>query len=176
MEGDRDRRRRQRRCHHERCPQLRLCLRRGPGQERRGCQRRSRRDPRALWAIEGVIRGRDPHARLAARRDQTLPVMQALLSLWETELPRISGKSKLAEATARIFLRDGRADIDKNTFEPAQYGLFSDHHPQKGDFCWIGWRRSPRLASTTSTPSLVDRDRWVDEGIDALCVRRNFLL
>jgi transposase len=54
--------------------------------------------------------------------------VQALFDLWERELPRISGKSKLAEAirSARcqraallLFLDDGRAEIDSNIVERA---------------------------------------------------------
>jgi transposase len=54
--------------------------------------------------------------------------VQALFDLWERELPRISGKSKLAEAIryARShravlgpFLDDGRVEIDSNIVERA---------------------------------------------------------
>src|SRR6185437_7132087 len=55
-------------------------------------------------------------------------IVADLFKLWETELPRISGKSKLAEAiryaTSRReilgrFLLDGRIEIDSNTVERA---------------------------------------------------------
>jgi transposase len=51
-----------------------------------------------LWKIEEEIRGRDPAVRLTARRDRSAAIVADLFKLWETELPRISGKSKLAEA------------------------------------------------------------------------------
>ena len=81
-----------------------------------------------LWKIEEKIRGRDPAARLTARRHRSAAIVADLFKLWETELPRISGKSKLAEAiryaTSRRealgrFLLDGRVEIDSNIVERA---------------------------------------------------------
>ncbi len=83
---------------------------------------------RQLWAVEDEVRGQPPQARLAARRATSAAIVQALFDLWERELPRISGKSKLAEAIryARshrtalgLFLDDGRAEIDSNIVERA---------------------------------------------------------
>src|ERR1700677_2173903 len=51
-----------------------------------------------LWAVEDDVRGRPAEAWLAARRAASVPVVQSLFDLWERDLPRISGKSKLAEA------------------------------------------------------------------------------
>ena len=73
-----------------------------------------------LWAVEDEARGQPPEARRAARRATSVGIVQALFDLWERELPRISGKSKLAEAIryARsqraallLFLDDGRVEI-----------------------------------------------------------------
>jgi transposase len=81
-----------------------------------------------LWAIEDAVRGQSPLARLAARRATSAALVQALFDLWERELPRISGKSKLAEAiryarshrpALQLFLDDGRAEIDSNIVERA---------------------------------------------------------
>ena len=81
-----------------------------------------------LWAVEDDVRGQPPEARLAARRAASVAVVQSLFDLWERELPRISGKSKLAEAIryARshraallLFLEDGRVEIDSNIVERA---------------------------------------------------------
>ena len=81
-----------------------------------------------LWAVEDNARGQSPEARLAVRRATTAGIVQALFDLWERELPRISGKSKLAEAIryARshraallLFLDDGRVEIDSNIVERA---------------------------------------------------------
>jgi transposase len=81
-----------------------------------------------LWAVEDDVRGQSPEARLAARRAASVNIVQSLFDLWERELPRISGKSKLAEAIryARshrakllLFLEDGRVEIDSNIVERA---------------------------------------------------------
>ena len=83
---------------------------------------------RQLWAVEDEVRGQPPLARLAARKATSADIVQALFDLWERELPRISGKSKLAEAIryARShrtvlgrFLEDGRVEIDSNIVERA---------------------------------------------------------
>jgi len=82
----------------------------------------------ALWKIEGDIRGLAPAARMAARQQRSAAIVAELFDLWEMELPRISGKSKLAEAiryaTSRrkaleCFLIDGRVEIDSNIVERA---------------------------------------------------------
>lgn len=79
-----------------------------------------------LWKVEGDIRGRDPVVRMAARQDRSAAIVADLFKLWEKELPRISGKSKLAEAiryaTSRRavlerFLIDGRVEIDSSIVE-----------------------------------------------------------
>ena len=81
-----------------------------------------------LWAIEAEIRGKHPATRQAIRQARSAPVIGALFSLWHTELPRIRGKSKLAEAIRYAtrhraglerFLADGRLDIDNNPVERA---------------------------------------------------------
>lgn len=65
---------------------------------------------------------------MAARQDRSAAIVADLFRLWEKELPRISGKSKLAEAiryaTSRRaalerFLVDGRVEIDSNIVERA---------------------------------------------------------
>jgi transposase len=54
-----------------------------------------------LWEIEADIRGRDPETRVKARLERSAPIASTLFDLWERELPRLSGKSKLAEAIRR---------------------------------------------------------------------------
>ena len=82
-----------------------------------------------LWKIEEEIRGSDAAVRLTrASGARSAAIVAELFKLWETELPRISGKSKLAEAiryaTSRReilerFLLDGRIEIDSNIVERA---------------------------------------------------------
>jgi transposase len=65
---------------------------------------------------------------LKARQEKSGAIVAALFDLWDKELPRLSGKSKLDEAiryatSRRIalerFLSDGRIEIDSNTVERA---------------------------------------------------------
>jgi hypothetical protein len=81
-----------------------------------------------LWALEAFVRGKGPEARAVARQAVSAPIVAALFALWERILPRISGKSKLAEAlryamTRRKiferFLIDGRIELDSNIVERA---------------------------------------------------------
>ena len=51
-----------------------------------------------LWKLEAEVRGQDPEARAAARQAGSAPIVAELFLLWQKTLPRISGKSKLAEA------------------------------------------------------------------------------
>ena len=81
-----------------------------------------------LWKVEENARGKPPDARVAARRETATAIVADLFELWENALPRISGKSKLAEAiryaisrraTLERFLNDGRVEIDSNIVERA---------------------------------------------------------
>lgn len=79
-----------------------------------------------FWQIEDEIRGCNPEHRRAVRQQRTRPLLDALFALWARELPRLSGKSKLAEAiryalarraVLERFLDDGRIEIDSNIVE-----------------------------------------------------------
>ena len=81
-----------------------------------------------LWQNEDEVRGRPPEVRVELRRESSATVVADLFDMWEKELPRISGKSKLAEAiryalARRValerFLADGRIEIDSNIVERA---------------------------------------------------------
>lgn len=81
-----------------------------------------------LWQIEQTVRGQSPDARVAARQQASAAVVANLFDLWQQTLPRISGKSKLAEAiryavSRRViferFLTDGRIELDSNIVERA---------------------------------------------------------
>lgn len=79
-----------------------------------------------LYAIEKAVRGKPVEARATMREDQAKPIFDAL-ELWLAEqIPKISGKSKLAEAIryalgripkARAYLGDGRLELDNNICE-----------------------------------------------------------
>ncbi|TDW16357.1 transposase IS66 family protein [Rhizobium azibense] len=81
-----------------------------------------------LWQIEETVRGQGPDARAAARQEASAAVVADLFALWQQTLPRISGKSKLAEALRYAisrraiferFLTDGRIELDSNIVERA---------------------------------------------------------
>ena len=81
-----------------------------------------------LWAVEENVRGQSPQARMAARQETSAAVVADLFKLWQDTLPRISGKSKLADAIRYAlarrtaferFLADGRIEIDSNIVERA---------------------------------------------------------
>jgi hypothetical protein len=82
----------------------------------------------ALWALEDSVCGKDAGTRMKARQAESAAVVSGLFALWEKELPKLSRKSKLAEAiryalTRRVslerFLSDGRIEVDSNTVERA---------------------------------------------------------
>lgn len=81
-----------------------------------------------LWEIEETIRGQSPEARVAARQESSAAIVRDLFTLWQATLPRVSGKSKLAEALrytisrrdiVERFLTDGRVELDSNIVERA---------------------------------------------------------
>ncbi|EIM26209.1 IS66 family transposase [Microvirga lotononidis] len=82
----------------------------------------------SLWALEERVRGKDVGTRRQARQAESAAVVSGLFALWEQELPKLSRKSKMAEAiryalTRRAslerFLSDGRVELDSNTVERA---------------------------------------------------------
>jgi transposase len=81
-----------------------------------------------LWKLEGEVSGQDPITRAAARQAISRPIVAELFALCQQTLPRISGKSKLAEAvryaiarreTFERFLTDGLIELDSNIVERA---------------------------------------------------------
>ncbi len=63
-----------------------------------------------LWKVEDSVRGRDPQLRVSQSRQETsVAVVADLFELWQDALPRISGKSKLAEAIRYAHLTAGDA-------------------------------------------------------------------
>jgi transposase len=81
-----------------------------------------------LWKLEAEVRGQSPEARAVARQAVSSPIVADLFTLWQQTLPRISGKSKLAEALRYAiarreiferFLTDGLVELDSNIVERA---------------------------------------------------------
>jgi transposase len=79
-----------------------------------------------LYRIEAELRGLDPEARLAGRQERAKPVI-ADMETWLTHhRARVAAKSPLGEALnyiakywqgLRLFLTDGRVEIDNNSVE-----------------------------------------------------------
>ncbi len=82
----------------------------------------------ALYKIEDAIRGSDPDHRRAVRQDLSRPLVDVFFAWLKAQAARVSRKSDLGEAMAymlkrqdgfRLFLDDGRVDIDSNLVENA---------------------------------------------------------
>ncbi len=81
-----------------------------------------------LYNIERQLTGLPAEARLATRRKESLPLVEAFHAWCERQLARISGKGELAKAmryalhrwtSFTLFLEDGRVAIDNNSAERA---------------------------------------------------------
>jgi transposase len=81
-----------------------------------------------LYAVEAQIRCCPAEERLAARREHSRPIVDALKTWLSAQLERISGKSSLAEAIRyalrhwdglSLFLADGCIELDTNVVERA---------------------------------------------------------
>lgn len=82
----------------------------------------------ALYKIEDKIRGSDPDQRRATRQSRSRPLVDVFFTWLAAQAARVSRKSELGEAMAymlrreegfRLFLDNGRVDIDSNLVENA---------------------------------------------------------
>ncbi|KAA3502415.1 IS66 family transposase [Agrobacterium vitis] len=82
----------------------------------------------ALYKIEDSIRGCDPEHRRAVRQNLSRPLVDEFFTWLTAQAARVSRKSDLGKAMAymlkrqdgfRLFLDDGRVDIDSNLVENA---------------------------------------------------------
>jgi len=132
-----------------------------------------------LWAVEAQVKGSDPQTRLDARRRASAPIVEELITRWESELTRISGKSKIAEAIRyslsrktefRRFLDDGCVELDNNTVERAirpititrKNALFAGS--EAGGSTWA------TIASLLATARLndVDPNAWLTQTLERI--------
>ena len=79
-----------------------------------------------LYAVEKEVRGKIPEERVALRQEKAKPVFDELEAWLQAQLPKLSGKSKLAAAIryalsrmpkARAYLSEGRLELDNNICE-----------------------------------------------------------
>jgi len=82
----------------------------------------------ALYKVEDAIRGSDPDHRHAVRQEMSRPLVDEFFTWLKAQAARVSRKSDLGEAMAymlkrqdgfRLFLDNGRVDIDSNLVENA---------------------------------------------------------
>ena len=115
----------------------------------------------ALYAIESEIRGASADERRTVRQARSAPLV-ADFGLWLRERrARVSPRSRLGEKLAyvgnhwdglRVFLADGRVEMDSNAFENTirplalnrKNALFAGH--DEGAAAWIVSRRSSETA------------------------------
>lgn len=79
-----------------------------------------------LYAVEKEARGKSPEERVALRQEKAKSVFGELDAWLQAQLPKLSGKTKLAEAIryalnrmpkARAYLSNGRLELDNNICE-----------------------------------------------------------
>ena len=82
----------------------------------------------ALYHVEAMIRGHAPDQRCIVRQDQSKPVVDDLQAWLGAQLAKVSRRARIAEAIRyalklwsglRLFLDDGRIEIDTNVVERA---------------------------------------------------------
>jgi transposase len=82
----------------------------------------------ALYHIEAGIRGQVPQQRQAVRQEQSKPVVDDLRAWLDAQLAKVPRRARIAEAIRyalklwsglRLFLDDGRIEIDTNVVERA---------------------------------------------------------
>jgi transposase len=82
----------------------------------------------ALYHVEAMIRGHAPEQRQAVRHEQSKPLVDDLRAWLDAQLAKVSRRARIAEAIRyalklwsglRLFLDDGRIEIDTNVVERA---------------------------------------------------------
>jgi transposase len=82
----------------------------------------------ALYHVEAMIRGHAPEQRQAVRDEQSKPVVDDLRTWLDVQLAKVPRRARIAEAIRyalklwsglRLFLDDGRIEIDTNVVERA---------------------------------------------------------
>ena len=133
----------------------------------------------AFYRIEADIRGRAPDERLAVRQAKTAPLVDAFGQWLHVQLSRLSAKSRLGEKLGyiarhwdglRVFLTDGRVEIDSNAVENLirplalnrKNALFAGH--DEGGIAW------GRIASLIETAKLngVDPFAYLKATLEAI--------
>ena len=92
----------------------------------------------ALYKLEDAIRGSDPVHRRTIRQELSRPLVDEFFTWLAAQAARVSRKSDLGEAMAymlrrqdgfRLFLDNGRVDIDSNLVENAIRSVSGGYAP-----------------------------------------------
>ena len=132
-----------------------------------------------LYAIEADIRGSPPERRLAERQARAAPLVEAFGEWLKEQRARVSPKSRLGEKLGyiarhwdglRLFLADGRVEMDSNAVENSlrpvvltrKNALFAGH--DEGAAAW------GRIASLIQTAKLngVEPYVWLKATLEAI--------
>jgi transposase len=82
----------------------------------------------ALYRVEAMIRGQAPEQRQVVRHEHSRPVLDDLRTWFDAQLAKVPRRARIAEAIRyalklwsglRLFLDDGRIEIDTNVVERA---------------------------------------------------------
>ncbi len=125
-----------------------------------------------LHAVEKMAKGKPAHARAVLRTEHAKPVFDAFETWLAAQLPKISGKTKLAEAIryamarlpkARAYWGDGRLEPDNNICERSirPVALGRKNYPFMGA---IGSGKAAAIAYTlieTAKMNGVDAEAWL---------------
>lgn len=132
-----------------------------------------------LYAVEKEVRGKSPEERVALRQEKAKPIFDDLEAWLQAQLPKISGKTKLAEAIryalnrmpkARAYLSDGRLELDNNICERSirPIALGRKNYLFMGS---IGGGKAAAIAYTlieTAKMNGVDPEAWLTWVLDRL--------
>ena len=132
-----------------------------------------------LYAVEKKARGKSPEERVALRQEKAKPVFDELEVWLLAQLPKISGKTKLAAAIryalnrmpkARAYLSNGRLELDNNICERSirPIALGRKNYLFMGS---VGGGKAAAIAYTlieTAKMNDVDPEAWLTWVLDRL--------
>lgn len=132
-----------------------------------------------LYTVEKEAKGKSPEERVALRQEKAKPIFDELEAWLQAQLPKISGKTKLAEAIryalnrmpkARAYLSDGRLELDNNICERSirPIALGRKNYLFMGS---VGGGKAAAIAYTlieTAKMNGVDPKAWLTRVLDRL--------
>jgi hypothetical protein len=143
----------------------------------------------ALYAIEDDIRGQPADDRVRVRQRHSRPLVEAMHAWLTEQLPRLSGRSTLAQAIRYalnhwrglvLFLDEGRLELDTNTVERAMRPVALGRKNALFAGADSGGRHWAVVASLIQTAKLNDVDplAWLTDVLERIVsgrIKRNEL-